>query len=632
MASQPENVASEDSLVSTTFSYIESSRQAKQKRMERNRDNWDCYHLRQDYSHKKKGQSREFLGKQQTATDQLVSFLTQGLIDLGLWFRVDDEKGAEEKPLLTNQEIEKLLKRQLQKNQFYYLIQDALKVGALNSLMIIKVFDTIGTRPEFVVKENEETGDRTLRRIEKPEWKLQLGLVRPQDYHVDPTGDGLFRIQRIEMDKHKLIQIAEKDPDNWDMQAVKDIRPMSDERQRAEKSRETDQNQPFELDRQRIEMWEGWGTVLEKGTAKVLHDNSTWVVSDKQTLKKPMKNPLWDGQHPYIEGPLVRVPFSVWHRALMDAPTNHNRALNEAYNLMFDSGMLAAHGVRQIRMDWLEDPKQVSGGIPPGTTLRVNNQAPPGAKVMEEVQTSQLGKESIEMFNLTDREFQQSAQTNDVRLGSLPERNVKATEIVASNQTLTGIFQGMVKGVEERFLSPLLEKSWSRIAQNLHRIPAEELIALFGKERANEIRNMPVEDVYARTVQGKKYKVFGMSSAINKIQDFRKLTGLMQTIGGVPELNQEFRKKYSWAKMMGEIIKALDIDEEKILATDQEKGQAEEDRKFAKKIETAKATGGGGGEGGSPDTLSQIPKTDGASAETGLTEPRRANNVGITNP
>ena len=55
---------------------------AKTERMALNRMNFDAYHLRQDYSHKKPGQSREFLPKQAMGTEQTASFLHQGLMDL----------------------------------------------------------------------------------------------------------------------------------------------------------------------------------------------------------------------------------------------------------------------------------------------------------------------------------------------------------------------------------------------------------------------------------------------------------------------------------------------------------------------------------------------------------------------
>lgn len=630
---QSDTTPKNDPIVATTWSYKEEATIARRKRMERNRRNIDIYHLRQDYSHKSKGQSKEFLARQQVATDQLVSFLTQGLIDLGLWFSVKSEKGAQVDPILTDEEIQKLIKRQLEKNDFYYKINDALKVGALESLMIIKMGGQINNKAQFVAKVSVDGVDkRELQRIEKPAWDLTMDLVRPQDYYPDPTGRGLYELQRIQMDKHELLEIAKASPDIYDVAAVEALNNNSDEQQKAEKSRETDQNQQFETARNVVEIFEGHGSILEPGGGRIVHKDVTWAVTENAVIMRPRKNPWWHGKSPFIVSPISRVPFSVWHRALMDAPTVHNESLNEVYNLLLDGGMMAAFGIRQIRTDWLEDPEQVSGGIAPGITLRANSSMPPGGQVLEPVQVTNMGKEAFEAFSITDREFQQSALTNDIRLGNLPERNVKATEIVASNQTLSGMFQGIAKGIEEKFLSPIVAMGWSNIAQNIHRVDFDELISLFGKERAVEIQSMPTEEIYAKTAQGKKYKVFGLSGVINKINDFRKITTLLQTIGGVPELFQEFKKKYSFPKLMAEVIKSLDIDEDKFLASPEELAQAQQEKQFQQQLEVAKVQGRNGGAEGSPDAASQIPQMGATNPESGVAPQRGALNVGITNP
>jgi hypothetical protein len=622
-----------NSIVTTTWGYKNEAEIARKKRMERNRRNIDSYHLRQDYSHKSKGQSKEFLARQQVATDQLVSFLTQGLIDLGLWFSVKSEKGVDDQPVLTDGEMEKIIKRQLEKNDFYYKINDVLKVGTLESLMIAKMGGMVHPKAQFVTKVTEDGTDRQeLQRIEKPVWDLTLDLVRPQDYYPDPTGRGLYELQRIQMDKHELLEIARQNPEMYDIKAIEALNNNADETQKAEKSRETDQNQQFETSRNVVEIFWCYGTILSPNGNKVLHKDVVWAVTENAIIMKPQKNPWWHNKSPFIVAPISRVPFSVWHRALMDAPTVLNEALNEVYNLLLDGGMMAAFGIRQIRTDYLEDPSQVSGGIAPGITLRANSSMPPGGQVMEPVQVTNMGRESFEAFNITDREFQQSALTNDIRLGNLPERNVKATEIVASNQSLSGMFQGIAKGIEDRFLSPMVEMAWSNIAQNIHRVDFDELVSLFGKARAIEIRGLPAEEIYAKTAQGKKYKVFGLSGVINKINDFRKITTLLQTIGGVPELAEEFKKKYSFPKLMGEVIKSLDIDEDKFLADDEELQAAQQEKAFQKELEVAKVQGRNGEDGGAPDAASQIPQMGATNPESGVSPPRGALNVGITNP
>jgi hypothetical protein len=58
--------------------------------------------------------------------------------------------------------------------------------------------------------------------------------------------------------------------------------------------------------------------------------------------------------------------------------------------------------------------------------------------------------------------------------------------------------------------------------------------------------------------------VFGVSQTLNKQKDFRKLTALLQTIGSSEVLVEAFIKKYSFEKLLGEIIRSLDVDTSRI--------------------------------------------------------------------
>ena len=91
--SDSETADPEQQVIQTTKNYITESTQAKTGRMQLNRDNFDCYHLMQDYSHKTAGQSKEFLSKQSMAVEQITAFFQQGLVDIGDWFSVELSPG-----------------------------------------------------------------------------------------------------------------------------------------------------------------------------------------------------------------------------------------------------------------------------------------------------------------------------------------------------------------------------------------------------------------------------------------------------------------------------------------------------------------------------------------------------------
>lgn len=604
--------------------YHEEAKQAKLHRMYTNRDNFDAYHLRQDFSHKKKGQSKEFLAKQQTSVEQITSFLQQGLIDVGEWFRIELEDGVVN-PLILQKEIQKLLFRQLKKNNFPALAADTMKSGLLGALMIVKIGGKMMPKVSFKTRLNPKDGKKRLIKKERPVWQLDLSLVRQEDWFPDPTGDGLYEQEVLELDKHELIKLARRYPDEFDMSVVEKLQPNPEEMQKVNRRRETDQNTPLSNPRKRIRIIEHWGTICDPESGEVLHENCmARFLPSGEIITQPMQNPNWHGKSPYVSSPIVRVPNSVWHRALMDAPTRHNLAINEVYNLMLDSGLSSVFGIRQCREDFLDDPAQISDGIAPGTTLMVNSSCPPGQKALERVDTGTEFTQAGNMFQITDREFQSSSFTNDTRLGNLPQRAVKATEIVASNQSITGVFNGIVKIIEDNFMSHILEKSWMTMAQNMNDLDLDEVKAIIGEDRALKLSSISPEDRFANTALGQRYKVFGLSTTLNKIQDFRKISTFLQTVGASPVFVQEFQRVYSVTKLMGEIVKSLDIDETKIKADPQELAERQREQAIIQRHEQQKAQTQGGDmnqvadSGSTPDTTGQAPRSD---LNTGMTSP-----------
>jgi hypothetical protein len=570
MSMEPNPEQSIDPIVQIVNNYYEEAYHSKRARMYLNADNFNCYHMKQDYSHKKAQQSKEFIPKVYMATEQITSFMQQGLTAETNWFDIQAEDGMPEDQMkLKPNEEKKILMREFKYNDISILIPDAIKLGLLGSLMIIKVHGQYSQKDKFFAKSVSPTAEGEsegkLYKTTKDLWRLKLEVVRQEDWYPDPTGEGLYEIQQIEMDWYKLYEIAIKNPTIYDVQKVMDCGTMIQQDQKIKKSRETDQNTTFSSYRRRIKIKELWGDIIEQGTGKVLYKNVVCAIANDHYLIRPPKpNPFWHGQSPFVACPIVRVPHSVWHKALMDAPTKMNRAQNELFNLMFDSGMMSTFGIKQLRDSWLDDPSEVDDGVFPGQTLKVNTSCPPGEKVIEQVATGGNPAEAMAMYQLADKELQAMSMSSDIRSGVLPQRQVKATEIVESNNTMNGMFKGMVDVVEQNFIEKVIEKSSLTIAQYQDGLDVDDFVAMFGDLRGRQIFGMTAAERFADIVQGRKYKVFGMSTVLNKINDFRKLTTLMQTVAQSPVLVQEFAKIADFGKFVKEVIKSLDIDFDKI--------------------------------------------------------------------
>jgi hypothetical protein len=91
--------------------------------------------------------------------------------------------------------------------------------------------------------------------------------------------------------------------------------------------------------------------------------------------------------------------------------------------------------------------------------------------------------------------------------------------------------------------------------------------------------------------------VFGISRILAKQKDFKKLTALLQTISASDLLIEEFMKRYDMGKFLGEIVDALDINDDRIKISEEERATLQ---MAAEQQQMAQQQG--------PDMQSQIPQ------------------------
>lgn len=570
-------------LINCLENYRKEASEAKRDRMDKNRMNFDAYHLRQDWSHKLKGQSREFLPKVATAVEQNANMIQQGLLDLGKWFTVTPQAGVSEDIMsIKPGVIYNLLDRQLSKDGFVKKVGDLIKLGMLGGLMIVRVGGKYVNKPKYVVETEVKKGKYFKKLIKKDmkSWQLDIQLIRQEDYYPDPTGRGLYEVCDFWLDLHEVKRLAEGDDAIYDKAAVDQLSGGFDSTGLSQdwaKSRETDQNVAGGGYRKQVKLTEVWGNVLDS-EGNLIYENVVYTVAnDRFLIQKPTPNPYWHQESPFVTDSILSVPHSVWPKAVMDAATSLNLSANEIFNLMLDSGIISVHGIKQLRKDWLDDASQVANGVEQGSTLLVNSACPPGAKVLESVYTGGQPQEAMNMLNMVNQEAAAAMFTNEIRSGGADMKNVRATAVVENSQALNNMASGMIKNIEgddnSGLITQILIKSWKTIAQNMDDLDDAEVKALIGAEQAQKIKAMGREQIFADTVQSSRFRVFGVSAVVNKMKDFTKLTALMQTIFSNPMLTESFLKKYSIPKFLDEIMLSLDINTFKIEADVNEGGE-----------------------------------------------------------
>lgn len=589
----------------------DEARDAKISRMHQNKHNFDMYHLRHDFSHKKKGQSQEVTPQVAMSVEQISAFFEQALTDLGDWFGVDayDQK-KEELMKVRPHEIRKLEMRQLEKADFYTHVGNGIKSGLLGGLIISKVHGEMVEKPKFVTKRKKvgKKFENVVVKTKDKAWQLKIDLVRQENFYPDPTGEGLYEIEDMWMDFYKVKALSEGPNAIYNQKAVEELSRTLQEtvEDKHTKHRETDQTEHNKGHRSRVKITDYWGDVLDATTGELIHENVViTMANDKSLIRKPTPNPNWHQGSPYVPAGLLNVPNAVWPKALMDAPTKLNHMADEIYNLIIDGAMKAVNAISQVRMDALVDQSQVSDGIPAGTALKVNSKLPHGAKVAEPVITADVPTDAVNTLNLVKQEYNAAALTSDARQGVASLRPQSATATVEASQTITSIFQGVAKNVEQNWIQPILEKSWMTIAQMIDQLDKEETKTLLGDSDAEQIEDASAQEIFTSTVNGIKFRAFGIAESINKQQDFRKWTTLLSTVGASEVLIEAFSQKYDFNKLLGEVMVSLGIKKEKI-----ELPQVEQlgDTIPGETEEEAGPLEGGAPPGAVPDELSQVPQ------------------------
>jgi len=588
----------------------EESYFSKRNRMDLNRDNFASYQLDHNFEHKTEGQSKEVLSKVRNATESSKAFFQQALSDLDDWYRIVARDGGDAVgAAITPAEMQKLMNYMLKQCDYFSHVGFSVQLGLLGSLAISKVTGEMIPRPKFKTK-SEGKGRSYKKNVvvsDDKAWELRFHTVRQEDYFPDPNGHDLYRIEESMVDMHIVQGLAKGDDAIYDADAVATLKPYGqDDQQEFKKSRETGQNQVIPLVRPRVKLTEFWGTVVDNVSGEILSENIVMTMANRTTMiRKPTANPLWHQRTPIVAAALIEVAHSVWGIALMDAGTKHNRVLTELFNLMLDSAMKAVWGINQIRTDVLDDATQITDGLRWGTNLKVNSSLPIGGHVLEPVLTGDIPGDVMTMFNLLNQETLTAMKTNDLRMGAQSMRAVKATEVVASENSITSEFQGIAKNFEEKKIQPELELACWTICQNWDLIDKEVFSSLFGKERGEELSQLEPQDVFVNTINGMKFEVFGISLSMRRQADFRKWTTLLQVIGGSQTLTEAFLQTYSFTKLLGEILTAIDINKSKITADSPVSGQGQPGQPGPVQGIPQQATPNAPPQG--PNTMSQVP-------------------------
>jgi hypothetical protein len=613
---------------------LEESEDAREPRDRQNRINQDAAHCRQDLSNKVPGQSQEFVPMLPMALEQFGAFIKRGMVGYGNYFSVElSPSPTLTGGPLTESGIVKLMRHRLENPEelppgaldFPTIISDGTKIGALEASMIVKVHGTKVPTRRLSVKQNTEVrtvlDPVTRQPIQTPMvvsedlvmeegrvWRLLVELIRPQDYFPDPTGRGLYEIQRTYKDLYKVIEGA--DAGDYDAEAVAQlVESFSDPEVESELERETDQPQVSRPDfRKQIEILEFWGTILDSDGHVACRNCRTVVANRRYILRKPEDNPYWHQESCFVPVYLLRVPFATFHKALFDYAVRLNLAMNELFNLIIDGAIGSVWGNRQVKPSRIENMDDFTDGIPQGATFLVAEEQPDGQPVVLNTPSGVVPPEALQTYGLLRQEFNAATLLSSTAKGETPRKEVSATATASADQS-TGMFLDSIVAELEAGLCKILRLCWLTMLQNADDWNADDVAGCIGPEAAQALAQMSPAQRYKTYAQGARFKVSGLSSMLARTREFQKVMAVLGATAQSPMLTQVAMTEMSPKKLFYHLLRSINLDPEDLKITEEE--QASLAQRIAQ-LPLFAQTGTGGAAGGAAQAQNNAAQQSGS--------------------
>lgn len=550
-------------------------------RRKKNEANWQAYLGEQDFSYKADFQSKETTPGFPIAVEHIVGTFERALTDSDDWMSTEAPSPAG-KPVLEPSIIQELLQHFLERiwrpgnhPETSYGIQafvgDSCKRGIMEPVVIAKVFPVLVKRRIFRFKKVEPTAEQgafkadeligqQMEPVDVETMRLAIELVPYDDYFPDPSPECRYEIHRTRRAIHELMANPE-----YDKEALKRLLGKANDEYSKRNGAQRDADRNVGPDPYVVDVFEGWGDVIDHETGEIVeHDgvyceNVFWAVAGDEIIRKPTPNPSWDGTRPFVTAPLLRVPGSIEGKALADHAVPMWKAMNELVNLLLDSAMKAAWGTGQARPDIMESPEEIADGVPQGYTAVLKPNTPQGLKFYERVDNGEAPQISLENLTRLEGYLQQSLAMPDTKMGTLPQRATKATEVVQAMQSAGSLYESFAARYEDTFLEPIFEKCWKLILQYLDDFLDDELIQILGATNVARLEDMTNAERF-RLLSKATFRVRGLRGVASKERTFNKLMTVVNLLSSNQQFADNFGQTKDFTKLWDQLLRSTGID------------------------------------------------------------------------
>lgn len=505
--------------------------------------NLDLYWGRRDYSKKANWQSRAIMPEVPSYVDRFAAALKESMIAApGGFYTVTDPADRDGDLAQAIKKITDMFLSRTGRNMlgtilpFSAVFEEQMKLGAI-----------MATNAAVVWKGDVDHG------------RVAIETIDPRFTWFDHTFRNLYRIRRIELDRHELASMAqEKDNKGhyiYDVSEMTRLLGAVNAQGIAERERISGHGQQVSTDRQPITIDEYVATVIGANGEK-LADRALLVLANKQfLLRGPEKNPFWHGQDWMVYAPLVTAPLSVYGRSYMEDFGSVADTFIELTNMLLDAVYTSSLKAFAVVPGMLLNPEQVASGITPNKTFLLED----GYKAedfMKAIDLGSISADSLRMWEAMKNELTDAAYLNEIGLGQFaPKGRTSATEVNQTQQSSSALIRSVAQTVEARFLDPVLNLVWKTGLQHVSKsdpmmqaaVGEKMFGALIGQRR--ELITRPIT-----------FQARGISELIQRSNTLKSLLGLMQVLAQDQNLLQQFLKIVDLEKLVRKLFELSGID------------------------------------------------------------------------
>lgn len=544
-------------IITALQSYMHEAVDARRNGLNPRDDKWkqnlDLYWNRTDFSKKAQWQAREVMPEVASYVDRFAAAMKEALIQTPDGFYSIIDPADEENDIANSiKEATDVWLTSVGRNQlgqlmpFSAVFEEQVKLGALMASSSITTW------------KNDYPGGR-----------VAVESQDPQMVWMDHTYRNLYRIRRLEVDRHELegmkAQIDGKGVKIFDEFEMSKLEQSLFQKTQADADR-TGNGQNISSGRRPVVLDEYVATVVGND-GRILSDRALMVLANEQYLiRGPESNPFWHGKDWLTYTPFVNVPLSVYGRSYMEDFGAVANTFNTLTNMIIDAVHMTSMKAYAMVPGMLLNPNQAAQGLSPNKLFLLED----GYRVEDFAKALDLGTlpaESVKVWEAMKTELSEAADMNEIGLGQFaPNSRTSATEINQTQQSSSALIRSVAQTVETRWLDPTLDLVWKTGMQHAKAYD-DRLIAAVGQDMWDQmIANRKLFVKRPITFQAR-----GISMTIARSQQLKSLLGILSVFAQSPELLQAFMQKADIGKLVDRIFLLSGVDLKKLQLSEREK-------------------------------------------------------------